>query len=78
MLVYEALRSQKKNELLLKVRELRHIQIKEKYLDALIRLYDQNISRYFHYNTETMPFTVLGIMLVFIGHIFINMSFTQN
>ena len=78
MLVYEALRSQKKNELLLKVRELRHIQIKEKYLDALIRLYDQNISRYFHYNTETLPFTVLGIMLVFIGHIFINMSFTQN
>ena len=37
-----------------------------------------NIAKYFHYNTETLPFTVLGIMLIFIGNIFINMSFTQN
>jgi len=63
---------------MLKVRELRHVQLKEKYLDALIRLYDVNIRKYFHYNTETLPFTVLGIMLIFIGNIFINMSFTQN
>lgn len=26
-----------------------------------------NIAKYFHYNTETLPFTVLGIMLIFIG-----------
>lgn len=78
ILVYQALRDQKKMELLMKVRELRHVQIKEKYFDSLIRLYDMNISRYFHYNTETLPFTVLGIMLIFIGNIFINMSFTQN
>ena len=65
-------------ELMMKVRELRHVQIKEKYFDALIRLYDMNIAKYFHYNTETLPFTVLGIMLIFIGNIFINMSFTQN
>ena len=65
-------------ELMMKVRELRHVQIKEKYFDALIRLYDMNIAKYFHYNTETLPITVLGIMLIFIGNIFINMSFTQN
>jgi hypothetical protein len=74
--VYQALRDQKKMELMMKVRELRHVQIKEKYFDALIRLYDMNIAKYFHYNTETLPFTVLGIMLIFIGNIFINMSFT--
>ena len=78
ILVYQALRDQKKMELMMKVRELRHVQIKEKYFDALIRLYDMNIAKYFHYNTETLPFTVLGIMLIFIGNIFINMSFTQN
>ena len=54
------------------------MQIKEKYFDALIRLYDMNIAKYFHYNAETLPFTVLGILLIFIGNIFINMSFTQN
>ena len=77
-LVYNALRDQKKTELMMKVRELRHVTIKEKYFDALIRLYDINVGKYFHYNTETLPFTVLGIMLIFIGNIFINMSFTQN
>ena len=77
-LVFQALRDQKKMELMMKVRELRYVQIKEKYFDALIRLYDMNIAKYFHYNTETLPFTVLGIMLIFIGNIFINMSFTQN
>ena len=76
VLIYQALREQKKNELLIKVKELRHVQIKEKYFDAIIRLYDINIAKYFHYNSETLPFTVLGIMLIFIGNIFINMSFT--
>ena len=60
------------------MKELRSVQINEKYYDSLIRLYDINISKYFHYNTETPPFTILGIMLIFIGNIFINMSFTQN
>ena len=78
ILIYQSLKEQKKMELLMKVRELRHVQIKEKYFDALIRLYDMNIAQYFHYNTETLPFTVLGIMLIFIGNIFINMSFTKN
>ena len=76
ILVYEALREQKKQELIQKVKELRSVQINEKYYDSLIRLYDINISKYFHYNTETPPFTILGIMLIFIGNIFINMSFT--
>ena len=62
----------------MKMRELRFIHIKEKYIDALIRLYDMNIAKYFHYNTETLPFTVLGIMLIFIGNIFVNLSFSQS
>ena len=76
ILVYQALREQKKAELIMKMRELRHVHIKEKYFDALIRLYDMNIAKYFHYNTETLPFTVLGVMLIFIGNIFVNLSFT--
>jgi hypothetical protein len=78
ILIYQALREQKKVELIMKVKELRYVQIKEKYFDALIRLYDMNIAKYFHYNTETLPFTVLGILLIFVGNIFINMSFTKN
>mmetsp|Transcript_17468 Transcript_17468/g.26921 ORF Transcript_17468/g.26921 Transcript_17468/m.26921 type:complete len:241 (+) Transcript_17468:1748-2470(+) len=62
----------------MKMRELRHIHIKDKYMDALIRLYDMNISKYFHYNTETLPFTVLGVMLIFIGNLFVNLCFTQS
>lgn len=62
----------------MKIKELRFVQIKNKYFDAIIRIYDLNIGKYFHYNTETLPFTVLGIMLIFIGNIFINMSFTKN
>jgi ammonium transporter, Amt family len=61
-----------------KVKELRFVQIKERYFDALIRIYDNNVAKYFHYNPETLPYTVLGIMLIFIGNLFINMSFTQN
>lgn len=77
-LVYQSLREQKKSELLFKVKELRFVQIKERYFDALIRIYDMNVARYFHYNPETLPYTVLGILLIFIGNLFINMSFTQN
>ena len=65
-------------ELILKVRELKYVQIKEKYFDALIRLYDLNIARFFHYNADTLPFTVLGIILLFVSNIFINLSNTQT
>mmetsp|Transcript_10646 Transcript_10646/g.17889 ORF Transcript_10646/g.17889 Transcript_10646/m.17889 type:complete len:473 (+) Transcript_10646:484-1902(+) len=78
LLVYQALREQKKSELMMKMKELRQVDLKEIHYDALIRLYDLNISKYYHYNPETLPFTFLGVMLIFIGNIFINLMYTKD
>jgi hypothetical protein len=60
----------------MRMKELRQVDLKEKHYDALIRLYDQNIAKYYHYNPETLPFTFMGVMLVFIGNIFTNLMMT--
>lgn len=72
------MREQKKSELILKMKELRQVDLKEKHYDALIRLYDKNISNYKLYDPDTLPFTFLGVMLVFIGNIFSNLMFCKD